>query len=74
MRLQSSSAVRFFSTTIVLAVILFVFEDALVELVLGTGTEQTTLIELLEIIIAFVVSFLAVNRAFQMAPSRLNKL
>ncbi len=73
MGFQASSAVRFLSTTIVLAVILFVFEDALVELVLGAGTEQTILIEVLEVIIAFVVSFLAVNRAFQMAPSRLNK-
>ncbi len=74
MGFQTSSAVRFFIVTIVLAVVLFVFEDALVELVLGTGTEQTTFVELLEIVVAFVISFLAVSRAFQMAPSRLNKL
>ncbi len=74
MGFQTSSAVRFSSTTIVLAVVLFVFEDALVELVLGAGTEETTVIELLEIVIALVVSFLAVSRAFQRAPSRLNKL
>ncbi len=68
--LMSSVAVRFCITIIVLAIVLFVFEDALLELVLGAGAEQGTLIRFLEVLIAFVVSFLAVNRAFQIGQHR----
>ncbi len=64
------ATLRFCATVIVLAIVLFVFEDALLELVLGVGKEQSLLMELLEVLIAFAVSFLAVRRAFQIAPYR----
>ncbi len=66
----SSPSTRFFVTVIILAIVLFVFEDALVELALGAGKEQSTVIELLEVVAALAVSFFAVRRAFRIAQKR----
>lgn len=67
----TSVAVRFWLTVIILAIVLFVFEDALFELALGAGKEQSLLIESLEVLIAFAASFVVVRRAFQIAKHRL---
>lgn len=67
----ASVTVRFWLTVIILAVVLFVFEDALFELALGAGKEQSLLIESLEVLAAFAASFLVVRRAFQIAKRRL---
>ncbi len=67
----SSASTRFFVTVIILAIVLFVFEDALVELALGAGKEQSTVIELLEVVAALTVSFLVVTRVFRIAQERL---
>ncbi len=66
----ASEAVRFWITVLILAIILFVFEDAVLELVLGAGTEQGILIGSLEILIAFAASLLVVRRTFQIARYR----
>ncbi len=66
----ASEAVRFWITVFILAIILFVFEDAVLELVLGAGTEQGILIRSLEILIAFAASLLVVRRTFQIARYR----
>ncbi len=71
MALQLTSVgVRFWITVVILAIVLFVFEDALFELALGAGKEQSILIESLEVLGAFAASFLVVRRAFQIAQHR----
>ncbi|MGZ4912946.1 MAG: hypothetical protein ACXVI3_05455 [Halobacteriota archaeon] len=58
-------------TVIILVVVLFVFEDVLVELVLGAGKELTVLIGLLEVLGVLIVSFFAARRAFRIGQRHL---
>ncbi|MGZ4847498.1 MAG: hypothetical protein ACXV3D_06610 [Halobacteriota archaeon] len=69
-RRPTSVALRFWITVVILAVVLFVFEDALIELALGAGKEQVVAIGSLEALTAFILSFLIVRRAFQIAKER----
>lgn len=69
-RRPTSVTVRFWITVIILAIVLFVFEDALIELALGAGKEQLIVIGSLEVLTAFTLSFLIVRRAFQIAKAR----
>ncbi len=55
---------------VILAMVFFVFEDAIIELVLGTGKEQGALIGSLGILLAFAASVLVVRRTFQIARNR----
>ena len=66
----ASEAVRFWVTVLILAMVFFVFEDAIIELVLGTGKEQGALVGSLGILLAFAASLLVVRRAFQIARNR----
>ncbi len=66
----ASEAVRFWITVLILATVFFVFEDAIIELALGTGKEQGALIWSLGILLAFAASLLVVRRTFQIARNR----
>ncbi|MGZ7162534.1 MAG: hypothetical protein ACXVI8_07780 [Halobacteriota archaeon] len=66
----TSVALRFWITVIILAIVLFVFEDALIELALGAGKEQGIVIGPLGVLTALTLSFFIVRRAFQIAKER----